>query len=111
MIQLAKLFYLKDYKQLEFYKQQLKEQHDVSEKKLLATFVKEYEEKRVEEKRILQLCDQVVNFVDFKRNGVRNLAEESLINDKLDRLVGIIRRKGLEGQGASAITYLKYLRD
>ncbi len=75
MTQLAKLFYLRDYKQLQLYKQQLKEQHDVSEETLLATFVKEYEEKRVEEKRILQLCDQVVNFVDFKGSGVRNLVE------------------------------------
>ena len=40
----------------------------------MATFVKEYEEKRIEEKRILQLFDQVVNFLDFKGSGgVKNL--------------------------------------
>ena len=72
------------------------ELHDVSEETVLGMFVKEYEEKRIEEKRILQLFDQVVNFLDFKRSGgVKNSVEESMINDKLDRLVGIIRRKGL----------------
>ena len=72
------------------------EQHDVSEETVLGMFVKEYEEKRIEEKRILQLFDQVVNFLDFKRSGgVKNSMEESMINHKLDRLVGIIRRKGL----------------
>ena len=72
------------------------ELHDVSEETVLGMFVKEYEEKRIEEKRILQLFDQVVNFLDFKGSGgVKNSVEESMINDKLDRLVGIIRRKGL----------------
>ena len=93
---MAKLFYLRDYKQLQLYKQQVIELHDVSEETVLGMFVKEYEEKRIEEKRILQLFDQVVNFLDFKRSGgVKNSVEESMINDKLDRLVGIIRRKGL----------------
>ncbi len=62
---------------------------------MLSTFAKEYEEKRVEEKRILQWFDQVMNFVDFNTNAVKTPAEERLINEKLDRLVGIIRRKGL----------------
>ena len=52
-----------------------------------------------------------MNFIDGKNQGIKNDSEERLVNEKIDKMVGIIRRKGLEGHPALSVVYMKYLRD